>query len=190
MLNTLKLAILALVVMHVRGNWFQKCGNLPTLPNFNAEKYLGLWYDIAHFDNAFTWFQKNGTCVTARYSLSDKPGHIVVKNSMQRDGKSKVAIADAYAPDEKYPSKLKVNFGSKLFEGNYHVIDTDYESYAMVYSCFSPLGIYKFEAAWILGRKNNMDEDLKQSLIGKWESLGVDTTQFVYTSHKDCQYQE
>ena len=50
--------------------------NAVALQNFNADKYLGKWYEIARFDYKF---EKDMDNVTATYSLNDK-GNIKVQN--------------------------------------------------------------------------------------------------------------
>lgn len=52
------------------------------------------------------------------------------------------------APDE---GRLEVSLGGKNRWGDYNVIDTDYETYALVYGCGLRNGI-KDESAWVLTR--------------------------------------
>lgn len=41
----------------------------------------------------------------------------------------------ARVPDSSEPAKLKVKFNGVPVEGDYWVLGTDYETYALVYSC-------------------------------------------------------
>ena len=43
--------------------------------------------------------------------------------------------------------------------GDYWVIDTDYDTFASVYSCSDALGLVKFEIAYILTREKNPSEE-------------------------------
>jgi hypothetical protein len=44
---------------------------------------------------------------------------------------------------------------------NYHIIDSDYENYSIVYSCSNTyFGYARSEIAWILSRDQVMDETL------------------------------
>ena len=62
--------------------------------------------------------------------------------------------------------------------GNYNVWETDYKSYALVYSC-NELGsvytapIFKEEYAWILSRTGSLDTSLVQRLKDKLKASGV-----------------
>jgi apolipoprotein D and lipocalin family protein len=63
--------------------------------------------------------------------------------------------------DSTVPNKLKIDFDieTSLFsakpEGNYQVLDTDYNTYSLVYSC-SKFLILKFEYAWLLSRSRTL----------------------------------
>ena len=50
--------------------------NTVPVENFNVEKYLGTWHEIARVENRF---EKNCTNVTAKYSLG-KNGKINIEN--------------------------------------------------------------------------------------------------------------
>ena len=55
-------------------------------------------------------------------------------------------------------AKLQVSFFPGRW-GNYHVIDTDYETYALVYGCSVRDGEPKNENAWVLTRAAIETED-------------------------------
>ena len=44
-------------------------------------------------------------------------------------------------------------------EGDYRVVDTDYSSYSIVYSCSDILGVAKCENVWILSRDEELSQD-------------------------------
>ncbi|KAI8127433.1 Apolipoprotein D [Lucilia cuprina] len=52
--------------------------NVKVVSDFNVEKYLGKWYEYAKYP---AYFEMEGKCVTALYSLSDD-GNVTVKNTL------------------------------------------------------------------------------------------------------------
>lgn len=90
---------------------------------------------------------------------------------------------------------IKLNLEKLLFKifliskAPYTVWKTDYDNYALVYSCriCSVFGHrFKNEKAWILSRNRKLNEsyvnDLKDELIGR----GVDVSRFIETEQSDC----
>ena len=52
---------------------------------------------------------------------------------------------------------------------NYTVLDTDYETYSIVYSCSTIFGSASFDLLWILAREPELDEEKMLELIEKIE---------------------
>ena len=57
------------------------CDSIPELPDFEPERYMGNWYEIAHVDSWFTW--SHWTCGQASYTDLDDEGNFKVYNSGQ-----------------------------------------------------------------------------------------------------------
>ena len=125
--------------------------DLPTIKDFDLEKYLGIWYEIARLPNRF---EKGLDCCTAEYSLKEN-GKIKVVNrgrKLSDNGKFKSATGTAWIPDENFPGRLKVRFFWP-FSGNYYIIELDkHYQYVLV-------GDPSRKYLWILSRKNALDEE-------------------------------
>lgn len=70
--------------------------------------------------------------------------------------------------------------------GNYWIIDTDYKTYTLVYSCTSVLSITHLELAWILTRQKTIDPEIKDKLFKKLSDFGVKTSNFKPTDQSQC----
>lgn len=82
-------------------------------------RYLGRWYEIARYEQAF---QKGCDGVTADYALRSD-GKIAVLNSCRKpDGKQKQAQGKAKIVDTATGAKLKVSFFGPFY-GDYWVLD-------------------------------------------------------------------
>ena len=70
--------------------------------------------------------------------------------------------------------------------GNYWVLDTDYKTYTLIYSCTNILGISHFEFAWILGRQRTMDQAIVDRLFAEFKSYNIDVGHFIKADQTGC----
>jgi len=133
---------------------------------FRVNDYLGKWYEIARHKT--TPFQK-GDCTTAEYSLN-QAGNINVFNKEKVGDKYNSINGETSKTDD--PFRFKIAFGnfvfSKLFKGDYRVIDTDYNNYALVYSC-SDFYIAKQYTAYILSRTPELPQFFLDRVLDQLE---------------------
>lgn len=135
---------------------------------FELEKYLGTWYEIARFDHKFERGLEN---VTATYTLFDN-GKIEVLNQGIKNGKNKKAVGKAKITSPETPRKLKVSF-FLFFYAPYNIleIDEDYQ-YALI-------GSETENYLWILSRTPQIDENLYNELIEKAQIRGYNTNNLI-----------
>ena len=141
---------------------------IPVQPNFNVDRYMGKWYEIARSTNIPL---ETGDYVYEAYSL-DPAGKISVESEQVIEGKPHKIYQDAYF-DKKLPSVWKVKFTNNLltrmFSFDYKVVETDYSSYAIVYSKNRYMWFFTKEMAWILCRERIVDNDMLEELYRKLE---------------------
>ena len=111
------------------------CDYPAPLQNFNAPAYMGNWYGqqhVAGFNNQ----PDDYGCVQAIYSgLDTSNGKFTVANSIQdsKFGPRTGVTGTGQCPNS---GQCKVAFyGSMPRSPNYLIVDTDYSSYSIVYSC-------------------------------------------------------
>jgi apolipoprotein D and lipocalin family protein len=142
--------------------------------NFQLDRYLGTWYEIARLPHGF---EKNLERVTATYSLRDD-GKIRVLNRGFNIRKEKWSEAEgrAWIPDAAEPARLRVSF-FLFFAADYRVISLDGLGYSwgMVTS-----GSRKY--LWILSRSSEMDEELYTKLVGQAARWGFPVDQLIRVS--------
>ena len=144
--------------------------------NFELEKYLGTWYEIARYDNSF---ERGLTGVTATYSLRGD-GKIEVVNAGYKEslnGPKSNITGKAKVPDPAVPSKLKVSF-FWFFYSDYYVLelDPDYQ--------WAAVGSSSDKYLWILSRTPQMDEKVYASLLKKLVARGYDTSALIRVEQK------
>jgi apolipoprotein D and lipocalin family protein len=144
--------------------------------NFALEKYLGKWYEIARLDHSF---ERGLTKVTADYSLRNDGGvRVLNRGYSEKDAKWKEVEGRAYFVQQPDIGYLKVSFFGPFY-GSYVIFELDHEGYQYSLVC-GPDKSY----LWILARGTEIDDDLKQVLVGRAATLGFDTNKLIFVKHE------
>ncbi|MEZ7526582.1 lipocalin family protein [Cloacibacterium normanense] len=165
-------------IMAVVATIFTSCVGIPdgvtAVQNFNKDKYLGKWYEIARFDFRF---ERNLDNTTAQYSINPdgsikvlNQGYNYVKKEWDSaEGKAKFVGSESEA-------RLKVSFFGPFY-GGYNVVDID-ENYknALIYGNST-------EYMWILSRNKTIDEATKKRFVEKAKKDGFDVSKLIWVNH-------
>lgn len=139
--------------------------------NFELDKYLGTWYEIARFDHSF---ERDLQGVTATYSLRED-GKIRVLNQGYiggLDGKQKTAEGKAKIAKNATLRNLKVSF-FWIFYGDYNILELN-ENYD-----YALIGTGSDDYLWILSRTPQLDEVTYNKLIINAKKRGYDTSKLI-----------
>ena len=142
---------------------------IKTVENFNPQRYMGTWYEIARLPHSF---ERGLDHVRAEYSLQPD-GSIRVVNRGIRDGKETSITGKAKLKDRSGKGELKVSFFGPFY-GAYRIIElpSDY-SYAVV------TGARK-NFLWILSRTSKMPEVQLHEILKRLKVLGFETEKMEY----------
>lgn len=149
--------------------------NLKPVTGFEAERYLGKWYEIARLDHRF---ERHLTNVSATYTRGEN-GEIRVLNKgyNTKSGQWKQIEGHARFLEEENVGSLKVSFFGPFY-GGYHIIALDRQDYG--YSMVTgPSRAY----LWILSRNTTLDETVFADLISKASEWGFDTAKLIRVEH-------
>ena len=110
------------------------CTGLPEgvqpVDNFDANRYLGKWYEIARLDHSFERGLDN---VSAEYTLRDGGGISVINKGYDTVNKQwKSAKGKAYFVKGENSGHLKVSFFGPFY-GSYVIFDLDDKDYSYAY---------------------------------------------------------
>lgn len=149
--------------------------NVKPVDNFELEKYLGEWFEIARLDHSF---ERGLTRVTAEYGLR-KDGGVRVLNRGFSAGENtwKEAEGKAYFVKGSDQGYLKVSFFGPFY-GSYIILELDRKDYQYALVC-GPNRSY----LWILARTPEMNNDVKDALMAKSKALGFDTSALIMVDH-------
>jgi lipocalin len=140
----------------------------PYIKNFDLNRYLGKWYEIARFPHSF---EEGLVGCTAHYTLLPD-GKVKVENAGYKntlDGEYKETPGKAKLAGDKKEGHLKVSF-FLFFYADYFIMDMDPDyQWALI-------GSKSDKYLWILARKPQMDDTTYNMILDKARSLGYDLT--------------
>jgi apolipoprotein D and lipocalin family protein len=144
--------------------------------DFDINRYLGKWYEIARLDHSFERGLEN---VSADYSLRDDGGVDVINRGYNPDKEEwKQAKGKAYFVGESTFGQLKVSFFGPFY-GGYNIIALDQTGYTYSMVC-GPDKSY----LWILSRTPEMDPLRLSELVSQAKALGFETDTLIYVNQK------
>lgn len=149
--------------------------NVKPVSNFEIDRYLGEWYEIARLDHSF---EKGLERVTANYSLREDGGVSVVNRGYSpRKKKWEVSKGKAYFVNEKDEGYLKVSFFGPFY-GSYVIFELDHENYEYAFIAGPDLSYL-----WLLSRKPEVDKEVIEQFKKKSKRLGFDVDELIFVNH-------
>jgi apolipoprotein D and lipocalin family protein len=143
---------------------------------FDAERYLGTWYEIARLDHGF---ERGLTHVQAEYGRREDGGIAVTNRGWEADdGTWDEANGRAYFVEDAETGYLKVSFFGPFY-GAYVVfaLDPDYR-WALV---TGPNRNY----LWLLARDPLLDPALRDAILERAEAAGFDLDELILVPQED-----
>jgi apolipoprotein D and lipocalin family protein len=144
--------------------------------DFELNKYLGKWYEIARLDHSF---ERGLVQVSAEYSVREDGGVSVLNRGFsETDNEWQEAQGKAYfvnADDEAY---LKVSFFGPFY-GSYVVFDLDKENYQYAFVS-GPDTSY----LWLLSRTPSVAPELLERFVAMSKQRGFDTKQLILVDQR------
>jgi apolipoprotein D and lipocalin family protein len=148
---------------------------LAPVTNFEPDRYLGKWYEIARLDHPF---ERNLSNVSATYAKA-AGGTIRVENRGfdTKKGAWKRIEGRARFIENENVGSLKVSFFGPFY-GGYHIIALDRRDYgyAMV---AGPNRSY----LWILARERTLNKEIFDRLVAMAEAWGFETAGLIRVVH-------
>ncbi|XP_058056691.1 lopap-like [Anopheles bellator] len=180
----LALAGLGLVGAQIPG--FGTCPDYSPIVRFNRTRFLGTWYEIERY---FTVTEVATKCVSVTYEQR-ADGKIYVRNAYTNrfNGVERIISGVMDKGSKVKDGRYQIEYSS--FPYNYNasvmVLDTDYDSFAVLYSCssFGPVG--HAVSAWLMGRERLPAGPVLQRAYGVLDKYKISRTFFMRTNQEDC----
>lgn len=142
--------------------------------NFNSEKYLGKWYEVARIENGF---EEGLSKVTAEYSRREGGGITVLNRGFEaEDNEWEEAKGKAFFVDTEEKGHLKVSFFGPFY-GPYVIFELapDY-SYSFVTN-------HNKKYLWLLSRTPEISDETRTLFIKRIKEMNFDTDELVWVDH-------
>lgn len=151
--------------------------NKTTVKNFELEKYLGTWYEIARFPHSF---EKDLVGVTATYSVENNGRIKVLNQGYKKSFHGEQKSAHGKAKVTTIPGKLKVSF-FLFFYAEYNVLELDTMDYM-----WALVGSKNSDYLWVLSRTPHMEKDLYEELTRRAKVRGYDISRLLPVPQKQA----
>ena len=142
--------------------------DIPVVTDFDAERYLGTWHEIARLPKRY---ERDLVRVTASYEMKGDDLRIV--NRGFRNGTEKVSEAVGHFAGPKNEGAFRISFFWPFY-GDYRIIwlSPDYDLALVTGGDRSSL--------WILARTPDIPSEKRDALIAQAEEWGFDTSKLEY----------
>lgn len=148
--------------------------NVSPVKDFQLDRYLGKWYEIARLDHSF---ERGLQQVSAEYALRDDGGVSVKNRGFSTDKKAwSEAIGKAYFVNDPGEAYLKVSFFGPFY-GSYVIFELG-KNYEYAFVSGPDLSYL-----WLLSRKKKVDPAVMSRFIKKSQELGFDTNELLLVEH-------
>ncbi|WP_240650323.1 lipocalin family protein [Pseudoalteromonas rubra] len=140
--------------------------------NFELNRYLGKWYEIARLDHSF---ERGLSKVTAQYSMRDDGGVKVINRGFNaEENQWREAEGKAFFVNQDDEAYLKVSFFGPFY-GAYVVFELDHDNYQYAFVS-GPDTDY----LWLLSRTPQVDQAIIDKFMRMAAERGFDTDSLIF----------
>lgn len=155
------------------------CTSIPEkvtpINGFDANRYLGTWYEIARLDHSF---ERGLEQITATYSLRSDGGIKVINKGFNTElNEWNEAEGKAYFVDDRTIGHLKVSFFGPFY-GSYIIFGLDKDNYQYAFVS-GPNTDY----LWLLSRTPTVSDTTLKKFKTTAKDSGFDTSKLIYVTH-------
>jgi apolipoprotein D and lipocalin family protein len=140
--------------------------------NFQLDRYLGQWHEIARLDHSF---ERGLSKITADYSLREDGGiNVVNRGFSAKNNAWQEALGKAYFVNNTDEGHLKVSFFGPFY-GSYIVFELDTVGYQYAFIS-GPNKDY----LWLLARTPAVESEIIKAFVSKSKALGFDISKLIF----------
>ncbi|KAL7738650.1 hypothetical protein ACLKA6_006940 [Drosophila palustris] len=179
---------------------FGRCPKYPSMPKFNMSRVLGHWYEV---ERSFYLPEIASGCTTFEFQPYNKADHskfnnfkleVAIKTVNRITGNPNVNLGYA-TPENSKSSIMDFKFNTRFPEviarllpgsGKYQVLYTDYDNFAILWSCGSIGSLGYADQIWILGRETDFVLEIREKIYDVLKRLSLDPERLVLSKNSNC----
>lgn len=155
------LSILTLMILCIDAKFIWGwCPDAQVEQDFDTERYLGKWLEIARTEVPYATTNR---CNQAIYTANEDGSIGVTNKALEEDNSYTEFNANACCFDG--TGECALGCSRWLPGGDYEVLSTDYDKYAIIWSCTNIFWIFHLEYSWILARDAYYDYELALPIV-------------------------
>lgn len=167
--------VLLLVLMIMLGGCLGMPQGVKPVDNFELNKYLGTWYEVARLDHSF---ERGLEQVSAQYVLQDDGSVAVINRGFSLTKQQwQEANGRAYFVESSDIGYLKVSFFGPFY-GSYVIFGLDKSDYQYAFVSGPDL-----DYLWLLSRTKTVSPEVFTQFIEQARSFGFDTDKLIFVNH-------
>jgi apolipoprotein D and lipocalin family protein len=150
--------------------------SLRPVKNFDIDRYLGRWYEIARLDHSF---ERGLSRVSAEYQMREDGGVAVINRGYSEEKKKwSEATGKAYFVNSADEAYLKVSFFGPFY-GSYVIFELDQKDYDYAFVSGANTSYL-----WLLSRTPVVSDELKNRFIETAESRGFAVDDLIWVNQQ------
>jgi len=177
----------------------RNCPKYPSMPKFNTTAFLGKWYEV---ERTFYLPEIASSCTTLTFNHDDEGMddieqtlEVSVKSINHWTGTPSESSGRATRESDR-SSIMDFQFESRLPNaisrylpgaGRYQVLFTDYDNFAILWSCSSFGSLGYTDQIWLMGRnRTDFVLDIRTLIHDSLTQLGLDPDRLVLSRNEHC----
>ncbi|XP_059609367.1 apolipoprotein D-like [Phlebotomus argentipes] len=165
---------------------FGRCPDYAPVSDFDKERFLGMWYEQERY---FTLTELGSKCTSmyferrADQKLYANNGIVNRFTNVQRIVSGQMTLFGRGTT-----GKFNVRYTNTpiAYDTTFNVLDTDYDGFAVLYSCSSIIPFGHTDFVWLMTRDRLPAGEVLQRAYGTLDKYKISRTFFVETDQKDC----
>ncbi|XP_049773135.1 apolipoprotein D-like [Schistocerca cancellata] len=156
------------------------CPSVTAMANIDTTSLLGTWYEYKRYSNSFELGSK---CVTANFETAADNSTVDITVSLTNFLTRKETIAEGTALQTSSDGSgvFTLNFPDINASGAVTILGSDYDNYAVAWSCKKILGIFHYKYSWLLSREKSPSKEVINKMKAVLKSNNLSTLFYIKT---------